>query len=897
MTSAQQHHRVASQPTSGMTSVAPKHQAAPAHQSPDARACGDRSGERGVARARSGMGNHAFGRLVQAKLRVGAVGDAFEQEADAVAERVGTIPMGHAGSPAMPGVRSAAPPAVQRTCAECAKEDEEERPVQRTTAAIGGAIGPDATHHVDAMRGGGQPLSKDVRSHFEAHLGADFGAVRVHTDDRAARAAGSLNARAFTTGADVAFAPGMFLPSTPEGRRLIAHELTHVVQQGAAGQARGFSPAPPSIQRSCGSAAIGTPAGCTSSAAEFHADYPFYRFKSECDEIESAAKTRMIADATAMAAGSEIEVHGYASPGGDATYNQNLSCARALTAKKILTDATPGGAGIPDAQVVGVFSHGETAGAASARTGVLLTPRRAAGLPAAIPAAGAADFRIERELMSTTSRIFFTRNSSVLDAADDAKAIADIKKAKPASVELIGHASADEPASVATDRAKEVEKALTAGADKVAVTSATGNAAATESRAQFSGVRSVDVVLPGVPAPTLDCTARDPVTGNLINPPKQDCTVMDPDKPGKDGTWKKFNEALPVANDAMKRAVASVAGTPTGDDAARIDRFFGDHSSATLVKLRTNLANLEKHVNGLPAITKCGGQCDVGKCESGWIGYNTGVDAASTMTICVPTFKRQPLNDRARNLIHESAHGTGPLGGSPGTGTDDVGYRHERMIFQLSPADRQRNSDSYALYALFVREAQMTSIPTAVPADIDTPATDTPAGTYLAGEDKERDLAIAKLEKRMAWAEDWTKQLYGEIVAVRAGTRTWAASWAENLMKETAARFPLTAPPATPVLDDQIRAAGIHERYERMKEATKQGLTLTRAATGSVKWPAGSGFFAGAAVELGPDFFRANAEDQIGLLLEALAKSTRDVEAAYVPAYVSLAAWIHSRNP
>ncbi|HVT16398.1 MAG TPA: DUF4157 domain-containing protein [Thermoanaerobaculia bacterium] len=70
-----------------------------------------------------------------------------------------------------------------------------------------------------------------VRDFFEPRFRSDFGRVRVHTDSRAGEVAGALGARAFTTGRDMVFGPGQFAPDTEAGRRLLAHELTHVVQQ------------------------------------------------------------------------------------------------------------------------------------------------------------------------------------------------------------------------------------------------------------------------------------------------------------------------------------------------------------------------------------------------------------------------------------------------------------------------------------------------------------------------------------------------------------------------------------------------------------------------------------------------------------------------------------------
>lgn len=79
---------------------------------------------------------------------------------------------------------------------------------------------------------GGRPLDGSVRGFMEGRFGRDFGGVRVHTDAHAARSAGQISALAYTAGGDIFFAPGQYRPDTHEGRRLLAHELTHVIQQG-----------------------------------------------------------------------------------------------------------------------------------------------------------------------------------------------------------------------------------------------------------------------------------------------------------------------------------------------------------------------------------------------------------------------------------------------------------------------------------------------------------------------------------------------------------------------------------------------------------------------------------------------------------------------------------------
>jgi hypothetical protein len=94
--------------------------------------------------------------------------------------------------------------------------------------------------------GGGSPLDRDTRSFMESRLGADFSDVRVHTDGKAAESARSVQAYAYTVGNDVVFQSDKYAPDSDSGQRMLAHELTHVVQQRS-GPVAG-TPAPGGIQ-------------------------------------------------------------------------------------------------------------------------------------------------------------------------------------------------------------------------------------------------------------------------------------------------------------------------------------------------------------------------------------------------------------------------------------------------------------------------------------------------------------------------------------------------------------------------------------------------------------------------------------------------------------------------
>lgn len=122
--------------------------------------------------------------------------------------------------------------ALQLKCADCAAEEGES--VQRQETADGASTAPAGlTSRLDRSKGRGSPLSKDTRAQMEDSFGTDFSGVRVHTDSSAVQMSQELGAQAFTHGSDIYFNKGKFDTAGASGQHLLAHELTHTVQQGA----------------------------------------------------------------------------------------------------------------------------------------------------------------------------------------------------------------------------------------------------------------------------------------------------------------------------------------------------------------------------------------------------------------------------------------------------------------------------------------------------------------------------------------------------------------------------------------------------------------------------------------------------------------------------------------
>jgi hypothetical protein len=113
------------------------------------------------------------------------------------------------------------------------EDEEEEEPIQAKRVSGQTQNGSGLTSRLGTLRGSGHPLPPSARDFFEPRFGHDFGQVRIHTGGRAAEAASTVSARAFTLGRDIVFGAGQYAPGTNSGKKLLAHELTHVLQQGA----------------------------------------------------------------------------------------------------------------------------------------------------------------------------------------------------------------------------------------------------------------------------------------------------------------------------------------------------------------------------------------------------------------------------------------------------------------------------------------------------------------------------------------------------------------------------------------------------------------------------------------------------------------------------------------
>jgi len=200
------------------------------------------------------------GNMLQAKMTVGAPDDQYEQEADAVAEQVMTMPdkvqrednleeevllQTKLQREDIPEEEEPLQLKIQREenyeeeevllQTKLQREDipeEEEEPLQLKSIGDVPEVSVDVEDTITSMKGNGDSMPDSAREFFEPRFGQDFSDVNVHTGAEADQLNRKLNARAFATGSDIFFRKGEYNPDSSNGRELLAHELTHVVQQG-----------------------------------------------------------------------------------------------------------------------------------------------------------------------------------------------------------------------------------------------------------------------------------------------------------------------------------------------------------------------------------------------------------------------------------------------------------------------------------------------------------------------------------------------------------------------------------------------------------------------------------------------------------------------------------------
>ncbi|MBL7879000.1 MAG: DUF4157 domain-containing protein [Chryseobacterium gambrini] len=174
-----------------------------------------------------------FKPAIQKKLSVGSANDSYEVEADQVADKVMKM-----SEPSPQTTHTGA--LLQKKCATCEQEEklrmkplaESISPlIQRSSSEIGGVAPSHVENQINSSRGGGSVMDHETKNFMENRFGTDFSDVKIHTGSEAVQMSRELNSQAFAVGNDIYFNEGKYNPTSDSGKHLLAHELTHTIQQ------------------------------------------------------------------------------------------------------------------------------------------------------------------------------------------------------------------------------------------------------------------------------------------------------------------------------------------------------------------------------------------------------------------------------------------------------------------------------------------------------------------------------------------------------------------------------------------------------------------------------------------------------------------------------------------
>src|SRR6218665_3128127 len=182
---------------------------------------------------------------IQPKLEIGNVDDPHEKEADAVADKVMRMPSGDGSKVARMRDDAGAGVRMKPEAEEEKMPSEDETKIKMKSDPVyplqkkpdGGnenSLAPETVEQGSSSKGSGQSLDAGIREEMGSKIGADFSDVKVHTDNNAAQMSKEIGAKAFAHGKDIYFNQGQYNPASSEGKHLLAHELTHTVQQQGA---------------------------------------------------------------------------------------------------------------------------------------------------------------------------------------------------------------------------------------------------------------------------------------------------------------------------------------------------------------------------------------------------------------------------------------------------------------------------------------------------------------------------------------------------------------------------------------------------------------------------------------------------------------------------------------
>lgn len=702
------------------------------------------------------------------------------------------------------------------------------------------------------------------REHDRAAPGqTDFSQVRVHTGPKAAESARALGAKAYTVSNSVVFGDGQYTPESSAGRSLLAHELTHVMQQRT-------SPAASPIQRACDPATFAT----RTTPVFFPKQTALNRVYGGRGSINSAPKAAVkLAQQALVDLGFFLGTSGTNHDGVDGHFGSNTRQAVTdFQTAEAVVGATPG---VLDQATLKCLDE-----VRSHRT----VPSNLTGV---VPDQ---EFEIIDE--GTGGRdedIFFERGSHVLDV-DDRDKISRLAAAnKGCAITLNGFVSEDERIDfgdrLATDRLNEVDAEFAAQhhGDPGVCTPPTPPPPPPPLRTlvplpatsggvfPYSGRRKVEVVTSSSPSATAQCPTSAVRQRPLTTVPTPVVPGGTPEPAEKPFLTQAVTDGVALIDNARSQLVR---GNAAGDQA--LTDFFGGTSRRTTV--RDKLRTWRNHVNRvIPRRNQRGTDCD-STCSNA-IAYNNGTGSSAMMTLCGDFFKGQTtyagLTDpqqRALILVHEAGHGS--------LDTDDLAYDTVRLIhfIQNSPSQALQNTDSFIS---LIRRLNGQGDP--------DPRHDTPSANMSPTELTQAQEGLAWLESWLIWGEQDAGGAYEEINTARTRGR-WTNTYYQDIANLIFRKFNIHRPGASalPTMREQTTVAAIWDRLLLLERAAGRDLNINKdtSATPVQRWEPGITAPTDELFLTNTYFAVTNARGRVNMLLPMIIEATPLIDPSLRLSYI-----------
>ncbi len=782
----------------------------------------------------------------QAKLSVSQPHDPLEREADRVAD---AVIHGLATADIQPaGVD------IQRMCAGCEDELREKKLQAMPMAGEAPAVADGFAADMAGMQGRGVPLSSSLRGFYEPRFDRDFSAVSIHTGEPAARLARSVGARAFTLGSDIVFGAGEFAPGSMAGQHLLAHELTHVVQQTGPG-------AMPQIQRQCDPAVL---SGRTVPVffPQQRAIMQVFNGTASLRRWNGSSSAIGLVQQALVDLGYDLGSYGPNNDGVDKVFGP-------VTEQAVIDFQTNESVAAP---VPGVIDQATLRCLDEVRSHQTVPDRLLGTVPED-------QYQVGGELRGGRDEdIFFARGSAVLDAGDTAKIQRLTTSHRGCALTLRGFISEDERIDfgdqLASTRIAAVDAAFAAAGHNnpgvcvpvpLAVLRTPDPQPGASGRVLIYQLRrKVEVVPAGAVSATSVCCSSTITTG---------CTQAHP--PLAPAELTQLNDAITDGLALMDSAIAKlVPGDADGDSA--LTTFFG--TTARRDRVRRKLHTWRRHIDTVVrARRRRGTECD-GGC-SNTIAYNVGEGASANKTFCDLFFDPAineyagltPAQNRALILVHESGHGS--------LGTVDYAYDANRLISFIGPSSLSlENTDSFVFLIRCLAGLPNSCAP---PARSDTAPGMSDAERIRAQE------GLAWLESWLIWSEQDASNAYDTMDTSR-NSRDWTNTYYERVFSLIAAAFDIRRPRrALPTMREQTTVAAIWSRLESMERAAGRDLQINKdlSLTPVQRWVPGVSGPSQALFLTDQYLLLTTPRARVEMLLPMIIEATPAIDVSLRPAY------------